>query len=201
MHFKSKKVRPGILLANGFNDEQFIGIMRLFDEYEIKPILISPEKEQIKSLQYFRKEIYANEEEGILIRSFYRMSNPRIHEIPILVIPGGAFSAYKLISSIEVVEFLNKAFAAKKPIAAISQAARILLELPNLNGHMLTSAPLYKEAFLEQGAFWVDSPMVSDNSFITAQNPSDLPQFLEALKEKIYKVEAEQQFIKKVSQK
>ena len=98
----------------------------------------------------------------------------------IAVFPGG-FSPDILRREPCILDFIRRADAAGKPIAAICHAPWLLISARIVKGRRVTSWVSIKDDLLNAGALWEDSVVVVDGNLITSRCPDDLPEFCQAV--------------------
>ncbi|NJK87626.1 MAG: hypothetical protein HC906_18280 [Bacteroidales bacterium] len=157
------ETRVAVLIANGFNNFDFYPIIGKLKQSGISISVISPEEKVVKPLEAFESELFSSfVSTGNFLKVDFHPEEVSPFDFQLLIIPGGAFSAYKLISDNESVSFVKKFYESKKPIASISHGVRILSELVSLKGKFLTSPIEYKDMFRSLGATWLDEKILVD---------------------------------------
>jgi protease I len=94
-----------------------------------------------------------------------------------LVLPGGLRNTEALRASETAVEFVRGFMEADKPVAAICQAPRLLVEAGAVEGRTLTSHPELADEIREAGGSWVDKQAAVDQRLLTSRRQEDLPSF------------------------
>jgi protease I len=94
-----------------------------------------------------------------------------------LVIPGGVRNTEALRAAPEAVELVRSFMEADKPVAAICQAPRILVEAHAVEGRTLTSHPELADEIRHAGGSWVDKQASVDQRLLTSRRQEDLPAF------------------------
>ena len=94
-----------------------------------------------------------------------------------LVLPGGLRNTEALRASETAVEFVRGFMEADKPVAAICQAPRLLVEAGAVEGRTLTSHPELADEIREAGGSWVDKQAAVDQRRLTSRRQEDLPSF------------------------
>ena len=94
-----------------------------------------------------------------------------------LVIPGGIKNTEALRANEDAVKLVRSFMEADKPVAAICQAPRLLVEAGAVEGRTLTSHPELAEAIRDAGGSWVDKQAEVDQKLLTSRRQEDLPAF------------------------
>jgi protease I len=94
-----------------------------------------------------------------------------------LVLPGGVRSTEALRANPKAVEFVRSFMEADKPVAAICQGPRLLVEAGAVEGRTLTSHPELADEIQAAGASWVDKQAAVDQKLLTSRRQEDLPAF------------------------
>lgn len=102
-------------------------------------------------------------------------------EFDYLMLPGGVLSPDKLRENAEAVAFAMSFVHKHRPIAAICHGPQLLIETGGLKGRTITSYPSIRTDLINAGARWIDEKVVIDHRFITAQRPSDIQAFNDAM--------------------
>jgi protease I len=107
-----------------------------------------------------------------------------------LVLSDGNYDADGLAARASELEFVRGFFAAGLPVAAIGDAARILVAADTVRGRQLTAAPDVRMELVRAGANWTDERVVvceeGPSVLVTAQGRSDLPVFCRAFTWRFY---------------
>ena len=99
-----------------------------------------------------------------------------------LLLPGGKAPA-QLRQSEAVLDLVRAFVDAAKPVAAVCHGPQILISAGLVKGRTMTSYKSVAGELEEAGAQYVDQMVVTDSNFITARQPSDLPAFIQQIKE------------------
>ena len=105
------------------------------------------------------------------------VSEAKVEEYDMLVLPGGVQNPDKLRLDPSAVAFVAEFFESGKPIGAICHAAWTLIEADVVEGLTMTSWPSLETDLENAGADWVDEEVVVDDNIITSRKPDDLPAF------------------------
>ena len=94
-----------------------------------------------------------------------------------LVIPGGVRNTEALRAAPEAVALVRGFMELDKPVAAICEAPRILVEAHAVQGRTLTSHPDFADEIRGAGGSWVDKQAAVDQRLLTSRKDEDLPAF------------------------
>lgn len=92
-----------------------------------------------------------------------------------LLLPGGSENVQNLSRRPEAIQFVKDFMIGRKPLAAIGEAAAILLRAGNLSGRTLTADASLADELKGAGAIYVDTNVVRDGNLITARGLNDVP--------------------------
>jgi protease I len=134
-----------------------------------KPELIAPESGQVQSFQHLDKsKTYA-------VDKTLEQAEPDDYDG--VVLPGGVANPDQLRTEPRAIEFLQKLFAAGKPVGVICHGPWTLIEADLVDGRTLTSWPSLRTDIRNAGGNWVDEPLVVDEGLVSSRKPDDLPAF------------------------
>ena len=111
-------------------------------------------------------------------------SDVSVEDFDLLMIPGGQ-APEKLRLDESVLDLVRSTDEAGKPIAAICHAPLVLVSAHLLSGRRATSWKGVRDDIAQAGAETVDESVVIDGNLITSRNPDDIPDFVNAIKEKL----------------
>jgi protease I len=112
-----------------------------------------------------------------------------VEEYDALVIPGGG-SPEQLRINDAAVAFTRDFVNSGKPVASICHGPQLLISAEVVRGKTLTSVATIRDDVRNAGGNYVDEAIVTDGNLITSRVPKDLPQFNEAVAERLAKVPA-----------
>jgi protease I len=104
------------------------------------------------------------------------ISDFRASDFDALVVPGG-WAPDRLRRYEAVLQFTRDMNERGAVIGAICHAGWVLISADVLRGKRATSVSAIKDDMRNAGAQWVDEPCVVDGNLVTAQVPTDLPDF------------------------
>ncbi|MFW5804493.1 MAG: DJ-1/PfpI family protein [bacterium] len=188
----------GILVANGFSENEYLGIKHRLGDAGIEYNIISPEENEVRSYTSLKNEIDVDYTvEGLFERidEYVLKSDPLSYEM--VIIPGGSFSSYKLISDDFSIDFINEIYYNNKILAAISDGTQVISELDDIKGKFVTSPMQYKDDLLKKGALWVDNEIAIDKGLITSRNYNDLDIFMNKVVDSLIHTRVLKSYMKK----
>ena len=109
------------------------------------------------------------------------VSSTKAREFGALVLPGGSANVRALRTSTDALRFIRDFAATDKPIAAIDDAAALLVEAEAVRGRTLTSSGAVADEIRDAGGNWVDEAVVVDQRLLTARGAGDVRQFCSKL--------------------
>jgi putative intracellular protease/amidase len=179
---KMKKVarglRAGILVANGFKDDEYLLLKNELRRAGFNISVISPEENVVKSERVFLAEFFPGFIKGILMKPDKHTSDVQSSDYDLLIVPGGAFSAYKLICNDECITFINNYLLEGKVLGALSDGSRIFKETGNVNGKHITTPKKYMNLMTDTNVKLEKGPIVSDDGLVTAQTSQEIQDFM-----------------------
>ena len=94
-----------------------------------------------------------------------------------LVLPGGVANPDQLRTDERAIQFVQKIFAAGKPVGVICHGPWTLVEADLVRDRELTSWPSLQTDIRNAGGKWVDEEVVVDQGLVSSRKPDDLPAF------------------------
>lgn len=155
--------RIGILLADLFDEREFVYPYYRVQEAGYAPVVIGPEAREYRAKSGFawRAEVGAKE----------------APEVAGLLIPGG-FAPDYLRRSPEVLSLVRRVVEEGKPLGAICHAGWVLVSAKVVQGRRVTGFSSIRDDLLNAGALYQEEGVVVDGNLVTAQGPKDLPAFM-----------------------
>lgn len=98
-----------------------------------------------------------------------------------LLLPGGALNADFIRVNPDAQKFVQEMDEAGKVIASICHAAWLLVSARLVEGRKLTSYHTIADDIRNAGGKWSDQAVVIDNNWVSSRQPSDIPEFNQAL--------------------
>jgi protease I len=134
-----------------------------------KPELIAPEDGQVQSLQHLDKS------SRYPVDRTLADADPNDYDG--VVLPGGVANPDALRTEPRAIEFLQRFFAAGKPVGVICHGPWTLVEADLVEGRTITSWPSLQTDIRNAGGNWVDEEVVVDQGLVSSRKPDDLPAF------------------------
>ncbi len=98
-----------------------------------------------------------------------------------VIIPGGTKNPDYLRRDKDGLNFVARITETKKLIGSICHAGWVLISAKIVKDSRATCYFAIKDAMINAGAKFEDSPVVIDNNLITSRMPDDLPEFMKAV--------------------
>jgi protease I len=134
-----------------------------------KPVLIAPESGEVQAFEHLDKSKTFPVDETL------EQADP--DDFDGVVLPGGVANPDQLRTEPRAIEFLQRFFAAGKPVGVICHGPWTLVEADLVRGRTITSWPSLQTDIRNAGGNWVDEEVVVDQGLVSSRNPDDLPAF------------------------
>lgn len=157
--------RIGILLADLFDEREFLYPYYRVQEAGYTPVVLGPEPREYRAKSGFAWKAEASAQEAPALRG--------------LLIPGG-FAPDYLRRSPEVLSLVRRVAEEGKPIGAICHAGWVLVSAGLVRGRRVTGFPSIRDDLENAGGLYQEAGVVVDGNLVTAQGPKDLPGFMRA---------------------
>ncbi len=157
-----------ILLADGFEDSEFLYPLYRLQEEGIDVDVAGPEKGT-----YTGKHGYTGE-------ATLTFSEASAEDYDALILPGGKAPETVRLDD-DALDITRTMFKAKKIVAAICHGAQTLISAGVLDGRKATCWQGIQDDLKVAGAAYSDEEVVVDGHLITSRCPEDLPAFSRAL--------------------
>jgi protease I len=164
---KLQGVRVAILVSDGFREFELLDARRILDRAGAATFVIAPTEDKVKGLNL------AGGEASIPVDIPLKSAMPQ--DFHALLLPGGAGNARELSTNADATEFVKSFMVGHKPVAAIGEAAAILVQTGTLRGRTLTSEKSLEQDLKGVGASYWDNNVVRDGNLITARSLDDIP--------------------------
>lgn len=164
--------RVGILLADLFDEREFLYPYYRVQEAAYTPVVIGPEAREYRAKTGFswKAEVSARE----------------VPELAGLLIPGG-FAPDYLRRSPEVLALVRRVAEEGRPLGAICHAGWVLISAGLVRGRRVTGFSSIRDDLENAGGLYQEAGVVVDGNLVTAQGPKDLPGFVLAFLELLAK--------------
>jgi len=166
-----------LVAEEGVEQSELVLPWQAVKRYSGRPDLLAPTAVRVRAMKHLDKG------------DTFAVDNP-IHGVAPdryagVVLPGGVFSADALRLDADAIAFMQKIFAAHKPVAVIGHGAWLLVEAGLVEARTLTACPTLQTDIRNAGGQWVDAEVhvCSDgpNPLVSSRNPDDIPAFNRAL--------------------
>jgi 4-methyl-5(b-hydroxyethyl)-thiazole monophosphate biosynthesis len=160
-----------VVLADGFEELEAIAIIDILRRAKFKVLVTGLDSIEVTSCR------------GVNVIADSSLAEEEDHEFDIVILPGGEPGTTNLQNSTQLAAVLQKQHAAKKWIAALCSAPRILSALGILEGRHATSFPS-AEPFMTQ-CIYETKAVVVDDHIITGRGPAAALRFAYTIVEKL----------------
>jgi protease I len=174
-NLSGKKV--AILVADGFEQSEFMEPKKALEQAGATVQVVSPQKSKVKG--------WKGKNWGDEFPVDVQLDQADAENFDALVLPGGVMNPDTLRMEPKALEFIRAFFDAGKPTAAICHGPWTLIDAGVASGRKMTSYPSIKCDLQNAGVEWVDEEVVVDNGLVTSRNPDDLPAFNRKMIEEI----------------
>ncbi len=141
------------------------------------PQLIAPDGGEVQAFNHLDKS------EKYPVDESLESADPENYDA--LVLPGGVANPDQLRTDERAIEFVQRIFAAGKPVGVICHGPWTLVEADLVRERKLTSWPSLQTDIRNAGGEWVDEEVVVDQGLVSSRKPDDLPAFCAKLVEEI----------------
>jgi protease I len=133
------------------------------------PKLIAPESGEVQAFNHLDKS------STYIVDQSIEDADPGDYDA--LVLPGGVANPDQLRTDERAIQFVQRIFAAGKPVGVICHGPWTLVEAGLVRGRKLTSWPSLQTDIRNAGGEWVDEEVVVDQGLVSSRKPDDLPAF------------------------
>jgi protease I len=162
-------LRVAILAADGFELAELLEPKIALDNAGAATFIVAPSETKIRG--------WNDRKDRVELPVDIPLKSAKAEDFHALLLPGGATNPDRLQMSGRAIQFVKDFMDLGKPVAAISDGARTILEAGALRGRTMTSWPSLKTDCEHAGAKWINREVVCDGKLITSRNPSDIPAF------------------------
>ena len=170
---EEKKV--AVMLANGFEEIEALTVVDIMRRSSIECDMISIEEDFVRGCH------------GVTVKANKTISNARIDDYTMIVLPGGLPGADNLEDCEEVIDWVKRfANNPKKYVAAICAAPQVLAKADIVKGKNITSYPGSEFRAILRDARYIDDAkrnVVVDGNIITSRGPATAFEFAYKLTE------------------
>jgi protease I len=181
------KLRIAILATHGFEELELTEPLRAVRQTGAQADVIAPasareqstqlgiDRQRIQGFHHFDRTI------SVPVDLFLDQAAARAENYDGLILPGGAMNADRMRCEETVLKFVQEIHAAEKPMGVICHAPWILISAGLVRGRTLTSYHTIQDDVRNAGGNWIDQAAVTDGNWVTSRQPSDIPQFNNAV--------------------
>jgi protease I len=165
--------KVAILVADGVEFDQITKSKKALKQTGAIPVIVSPNKIEVKG--------WKNKKWKGTFLVDMQVKKAKAKEFDALLLPGGVMSPDALRMDPKAIQFVKKFAKLGKPIAAICQGSRTLIDAKAIKGKTVTSAASIKIDLIHAGAKWRNQQVVKDKNLITSRQHADIPAFNDAM--------------------
>ena len=161
--------RVAVLATDGVEQVELTAPWQALKEARAEVSLVSLKNGSIQG--------FIHEEKADTFNVAYLVTDVSARDFDALVLPGGLRNTEALRANDDAVKLVRSFMEADKPVAAICQAPKLLVEADVVAGRTLTSHPELADMIRDAGGSWVDKPAEVDQKLLTSRRQDDLPAF------------------------
>ncbi|MBY0429997.1 MAG: DJ-1/PfpI family protein [Rhodospirillales bacterium] len=156
----------GILLANGFDEDELGGMRQMIAEAGLECEVIAAKKHEVRG--------WHTGKWGQPLPVSVALVDVQAKDYAALAVPGGVLAADTLRSDHFAVDLVRGVLGQGRAVAVLGHAPWLLIEAGVAKGHLLSSAPAIRSDIENAGARWVDDG-IADGPLISGRHRHDLP--------------------------
>ena len=165
--------RVAILATDLFEEAELIEPRKALEEEGATTVVIAPHAGEIQAVQHETKT------QKVKVDQLLSEADPE--QFDALLLPGGAKNADALRKEPLALEFVRHFDQTRRPIAAICHGPWLLSAAHLVRGRHMTSYKAIQDDIRNAGAFVADREVMRDGNWVTSRQPSDIPQFNQAM--------------------
>lgn len=162
-------MRVAILVSDGFRETELLEPKRALEYAGAATFVVSSSQDRVKGWTQRQGE------KQVAVDIPLHSAKPE--DFHALLLPGMTVDTDSRTTDTEAVAFAKHFLQAGKPVAAIGDGARTLLQSGGLRGCAMTADSSLKADIANAGARWMDQEVVSDGTLVTSRNAEDIPAF------------------------
>jgi protease I len=166
----SAQLRIGVLIDDGFDDDEFAAITEQFERTGARLKILAP----------FPGRLYSGRRGRLDVGCDIAVRGTRAAIFSALVIPGG-YSPDRLRMRHAILDLVRDAIATNIPVGAVGHASQVLISANAVEGRTMTCWPSIAIDIKNAGGLYVDRPVVEDRGIVTARKIDDVPAFVEVI--------------------
>lgn len=154
-------IKIAVLVANGFNEQNFLSAQKMMQEMGATMRVISTNQGLVNGWEgsawghNYAVDAQLNTALGV--------------DYEALIIPGGKRSHDKLKMTAHTRRFIGSFMAGSKPVALMDDAIMLAAEAEQLDGKTVSGPDESREIATQMGATWSEEPMIIDGTLLTGQ--------------------------------
>jgi protease I len=166
-------LRVAIVATDGFEQAELFEPRKALDDAGARTIVIAPKAGKIQGFKH--------DEKADQVEVDLTLNEANADVFDAVLLPGGVINADALRMEPKAQEFVRRIDEAKKPIAVICHGPWLLVSAKLMSGRKLTSYHTIQDDIRNAGADWTDQPVVTDRTWVSSRQPSDIPAFNSAM--------------------
>lgn len=166
---KLQGVRVAILASDGFEEFELLDTRSSLDHAGAATFIVAARKDRIIGSREGRgrKSITVD----------IPLTSAKPEDFHALFLPGGKRNAESLATNDHVLGFVNAFMRAAKPVGAMAEGLRLLLQTGSLAGRTIASGSIPAEDLKNASVDALDQSVVCDGNLITARTIADVEAF------------------------
>lgn len=166
---KLQGVRVAILVSDGFEEFELLDTRSSLDQAGAATFIVATREDRATGS---RK---GHGEKSVSVDIPLASAKPE--DFHALFLPGGKLNAQSLAANDHVFRFVNAFMRATKPVAAMAEGLRLLLQTGSLRGRTITSGLIPVEDMRNAGINVSNKGVVCDGNLVTARTVADVETF------------------------
>ena len=162
-------MRVAILMTDGFMERELLEPKWTLEHAGAATFVVAPGEDKVKgwTQRHGEKRVPVD----------IPLHSAKPEDFHALLLPGATADTDSRAAMTKAVGFAKHFLQAGKPVAAIGDGARTLLQSGGLGGRAMTSDPSLKSDVANAGAKWIDQEVVCDGTLVTSRNAEDIAAF------------------------
>jgi protease I len=165
--------KVAILVADGVEFDQMTKTRKALKESGADPVIVSSNELEVRG--------WKNKKWKGAFLVDMQLKNAKAKEFDALLLPGGVLNPDALRLDPQAIQFIKDIVQLGKPVAAICQGARTLIDAKAVKGKIVTSSPSIRIDLIHAGAKWRNQTVVKDTNLVTSRQHEDIPAFNAAM--------------------
>lgn len=170
---KLQDYRVAIIATDLFEEAELIEPRKALQEAGAQTSVIAPKAGEIQAVQHDKKTHK--------VKVDMTLDQAKPDDFDAVLLPGGAMNADALRIEKKAQQFVQNLDRNGKPIAVICHGSWLLISAGLVKGRHMTSYKTITDDLKNAGAKWTDEAVVRDRNWVSSRQPSDIPQFNQAM--------------------